>query len=86
MNICSPCSGDFAFSKHTHLGSLEDVTLFLYNFKMVGGEESLNQLSFFFDGACTLSNFTLSPGLFTVNDPKDTISVVHVNKMLATVS
>ena len=31
-------------------------------------------------------NFTLSPGLFTVNDPKDTISVVHVNKMLAAVS
>ena len=77
MNICSPCSGDFAFSKHL---------LFLYNFKLVGGEESLNQLSFFLDGVCTLSNFTLSPGLFTVNDPKDTISVVHVNKMLATVS
>ena len=48
--------------------------------------ESLNQLSFFLDGVCTLSNFTLSPGLFTVNDPKDTISVVHVNKMLAAVS
>ena len=27
--------------------------------------------------------FTLSPGLLTVNDPKDAISVVHVNKMLA---
>ena len=29
--------------------------------------------------------FTLSPELFTVNDPKDAILVVHVNKMLATV-
>ena len=77
MNICSPCSGDFAFSKHL---------LFLYNFKLVGGEESLNQLSFSLDGVCTLSNFTPSPGLFTVNDPKDTILVVHVNKMLAAVS
>ena len=26
MNICSLCSGDFAFSKHLCLGSLEDVT------------------------------------------------------------
>ena len=26
------------------------------------------------------------PGLFKVNDPKDAISVVHVNKMLAAVS
>ena len=37
----------------------------------------------------TLSNencFTLSSGLVTVNDPKDALSVVQVNKMLATVS
>ena len=30
--------------------------------------------------------FTLSPGLFAVNEPKDAISVVHVNNMPATVS
>ena len=44
------------------------------------------QLSSFLYGVCTLSNynyFTLSPELFTVNDPKDVIAVVHVNKMLA---
>ena len=75
MNICSPCSGDFAFSKHL-------CFCIILNWLV----ESLNQLSFFLDGVCTLSNFTLSPGLFIVNDPKDTISVVHVNKMLATVS
>ena len=28
----------------------------------------------------------MSPGLFKVNDPKDAISVVHVDKMLAAVS
>ena len=30
-----------------------------------------------------ITEFTLTPGLFTVNDPKDTISVVHMTKMLA---
>ena len=72
MNICSPCSG-----------ILHSLNIFVFVNWLV---ESLNQLSFFLDGVCTLSNFTLSPGLFTVSDPKDTISVVHVNKMLATVS
>ena len=71
MNICSPCSGDFASSKHL---------LFLYNFKMVSGE---SELAFFFSlWSVHIVKLKLLHRLFTVNDPKDTISVVHVNKML----
>ena len=47
--------------------------------------ESLNQLSSV-QCAHVLSNFTMSPELFTVIDPKDAISVVYENKMLAAVS
>ena len=54
----------------------------VYNYWLM---ESLNQLSSV-QCAHVLSNFTMSPELFTVIDPKDAISVVHVNKMLAAVS
>ena len=67
------------------LGILHSVNIFCFCIILNWVVESLNRLSSFF--MCALSNyFTLSPGLFTVNDPKDAISVVHVNKMLATIS
>ena len=75
MNICSPCSGDFAFSKHL---------LFLYNFKLVGGE---SESAFFFSlWSVHIVKLKLIHNESTVNDPKDAISVVQVKKMLATVS
>ena len=72
MNICSPCSGDFAFSNHL---------LFLYNW--FGGK---SESAFFFSlwSVYTVKlklYFPLSPGLFTVNDSKTAISVVQVNKV-----
>ena len=66
MNICSPCSGDFGFSDH------------LLFFNWFGGE---SESAFFFSlwsvhTAKLKLYFTLSPGLFTVNDSKTAISVV----------
>ena len=71
MNICSPCSGDFAFSKHI---------LFLDNFKLVGGE---SESAFLFSlWSVHVVKLKLIHNESTVNDPKDAIQL----KMLATVS
>ena len=76
--------GDFAFSKHL---------LLFHNFKLVVEISFLpflwsvppyRQMSVHI--VKLKQYFTLSLGLFAVNEPKDTISVVHVNKMPATVS
>ena len=66
----------FAFSKHC---------LFLCNFKLVGGE---SESAFLFSlwSVHIVKLKPLSLGLFTVDDPKDALSVVLMNKMLATVS
>ena len=68
--------GDFAFSKHL---------LLFHNFKIV---VEISFLPFLWSVHIVKLKqyFTLSLGLFAVNEPKDTISVVHVNKMPATVS
>ena len=64
MNICSPYSGDFAFSKYI---------LFLFSFKLVGGE---SKSAFFFSlwsvhiVKLKLLHTESHAGLFTVKDPK----------------
>ena len=68
------------------LGILHPVNISC--FVLVGGE---SESAFFFSLLSVhivklKQYFTLSPGMFIVDDPKDAISVVHVNKMLATVS
>ena len=67
---------DFAFSKHL---------LLFHNFKLF---VEISFLPFVWSVHIVKLKqyFTLSPGLFAVNDPQDAISVVHVNKMPATVS
>ena len=70
MNICSP-------------GILHSVNLFCFCIMLNWLVEGLYQL--FFISAWNVHIVKLNPES-TANDPKDAISVVHVNQMLAAVS
>ena len=58
----------------------------LCNFKLVDEESESAFLLFFTECAHCQTYFTQSLEILIVNDPKDAISVVQVNKMLAILS
>ena len=62
----------------------QPTAFFLLFFKLVGEFESANLFFFVECAHCQMktTSHQIRARLFTVNDPKDVISVVQVNKML----